>query len=773
MMPAIGALRRQLSPAATLAAGALLLAGGIALARARLPEWRLGPLPAKRALRGQLQAVAARAGLRLAGEPAPFELSERSNRRRLAREMPLTSIASRATMAIRASAEAVANQAGEIQRAQTLEVWFDAAGRPLALDWRPSGGWGALAVLRGSTAPSASHRPETFAAGLLAPGERLGPSVRLFLADIPLTAYAVSASAPPVHVTVAAVSAVVQASRNPGDLRSVVSSWPRLDIFAGSVDQGLRNGVLLAMAGTFLVLAIRRRISLANASRLAALAALALLPAALRQPSAVWAVSDALELALQSAWLAVLWAAAESLWRAADPRFDASLDLLLRSRRLTRRAGGALLVGAGLGAAAAGLALLLSALATLLPGSTAQALSVDLPVTHGANGPLATGIVLAAAIAFLTGCGRRLSRRRWVPAGVAIAAALVLPTVMLRPWPLQLGASALVAGVLVAAAELGGLTALLAAALVCRLLPAAAFAALHLAWLPGSFALAAGGVAVVLAAGIAGARRPAGGEDEPAPPPFILRIERERRLAVEMELLARMQRGLLPSRLPEVPGWEIAARSLLADRAGGDLYDFVRDRAGRLWIAAGDVAGHGFSCAIAQAMVKAALASLLEAGARAPGEILAETDRVLRTAAASRSFTTLALLRLEPATGEALFANAGHPYPLLVEPGQPAREVALPGLPLGQGPPRSYADLALALAPGATLVLCSDGLFEAVAGRAGSVPYGYERPRALLDGLASRPAAEVLEALIEDWFRHRGPGPLDDDTTLVVLRRAP
>src|SRR5207302_47878 len=104
---------------------------------------------------------------------------------------------------------------------------------------------------------------------------------------------------------------------------------------------------------------------------------------------------------------------------------------------------------------------------------------------------------------------------------------------------------------------------------------------------PGSFLLAAGGAFLLPAAGAVAMLRPRRAENEEedaAPPPaFILRLERERRLEVEMELLARMQRGLLPGRPPLVPGWEIAARSLLADRAGGDLYDFMSDRAGRLW----------------------------------------------------------------------------------------------------------------------------------------------------------------------------------------------
>ena len=130
-------------------------------------------------------------------------------------------------------------------------------------------------------------------------------------------------------------------------------------------------------------------------------------------------------------------------------------------------------------------------------------------------------------------------------------------------------------------------------------------------------------------------------------------------------------------------------------------------------------------------------------------------------------------LTLDQSARQALLANAGHPYPLLAEPGKPAREVALPGLPLGQGPPRRYTDLPLTLAPGAVLALCSDGLFEALAaGRGGGAQYGYERPRLLLEQLAEQPAAEVLDGLLEDWRRHRGRGTPDDDTTIVILRRS-
>jgi sigma-B regulation protein RsbU (phosphoserine phosphatase) len=313
------------------------------------------------------------------------------------------------------------------------------------------------------------------------------------------------------------------------------------------------------------------------------------------------------------------------------------------------------------------------------------------------------------------------------------------------------------------------LTALLTASIVARLLPLAAFAGLHLDWMPFAFATTVGLAAVIIALGLLGlTRSPAAEIQRLAPPAFVRRLEEERRLKHEMGLLARMQRGLLPRTLPRLEGWEIAAHSVLANEAGGDLYDFLRDDSGHFWLAAGDVAGHGYSCAVAQAMTKAALASLIRAD-RTPAQVLQRADAVLRAAGAARNFTSLSLLRLDPATGEALLSNAGHPPALLWTAGEVV-EIAIPSLPLGLGPPRSYEDHPLHLPPGAALVFSSDGLFEAI--DADDTPYGYERAQEVLRGAGARDAGKVLEAVLADWRRHlHGSGPLDD-TTVVVLRRS-
>lgn len=235
-----------------------------------------------------------------------------------------------------------------------------------------------------------------------------------------------------------------------------------------------------------------------------------------------------------------------------------------------------------------------------------------------------------------------------------------------------------------------------------------------------------------------------------------------------MDLLARMQLGLLPQEMPVVEGYEIAARSILATEAGGDLYDFVRDAEGRLWIAAGDVSGHGYSCAIAQAMTKAGLASLVEAE-RTPAMVLQRLDLVLRTIGSPRTFTSLVLLRLDPATGDVLVSNAGHPYPWITQSNE-VREMDLPSLPLGLGPERHYDDTPLSMRIGTTVVLFSDGLFEA--GDAQGRPYGFDRLRQLLGKIARRPATAILSAIVDDWRAHAGNEAPADDTTIVVVKRS-
>ncbi|MFL6235104.1 MAG: PP2C family protein-serine/threonine phosphatase, partial [Thermoanaerobaculia bacterium] len=705
------------------AAGLLALAAGAALALALLPEWSAGDLGSERLFVTRYRQIAARCGFQLTpGRPRAALTAGRETVRD-----PRTGGRS----SLRVEVRHTIREPGEA-RDKTLEIDFSPDGRPRSVSWEDFG-----ASIFGPQDPSLYDRLSgKLISALLVPGESL--VLRRQSQGMGFSArkdFAVTGSSPRerLHLMISPPYAI-EAERFPeepsagseGGRDKIAANLPRFLVYLA---------LFLAVVGIFLALLARGQIDLING---ASLALATLLSANLAEAfssfrPAGWFGSFMFFLPVSGLvlWIFLAWSAGESLLRSLRPDFTTSLDTL-RLGRLGPRGGRALLLGFGFGAGLAGLRLALHALAEVLPGVAPNGPSLPLPVISLAGSPLGNGISAAAVTALALALALRFLPGRWALAAASLLAGYVISPFHITPFTAQLAASIAFAAILAWVCRRHGLTALLAASVTAYLLPAALFSGLHLAWLPGSFAMASGLTAFLVLCGFVGISRSELEESGQVPTPaFMRRLTEERRIRHEVDLLARMQEGLLPKEMPRVEGYQIAARSVLASEAGGDLYDFLRDDAGGLWIAAGDVAGHGYSCAVAQAMVKAGLLSLVEAG-ETPAGVLRRLDQVLRDVSTEHSFTSLALIRLDPATGEALFANAGHPYPLVAEFGR-VSEIDLPGLPLGRGPVQPHADRSFRLPPGSALVLCSDGLFEAL-DRNGNA-YGFERAREVLKAM--------------------------------------
>ncbi|HEY2292017.1 MAG TPA: PP2C family protein-serine/threonine phosphatase [Thermoanaerobaculia bacterium] len=757
-------------PGSLLAAGAglLVFALGVALALSALPEWRTGPLPPRGFFRARFQEMARRTGFQPAGEP---EVSLASRGNRSLQEIyadqgeQASSWLARTRTGLLAEAAQTVHQPGD-PLDQTLVVGFSLDGRPFSAEWTEpdASPFGRMDVQRYEGMADLLERQ------LTAPGESLGPKRegRLLVGPQYWRTRDLAGSSPRQQVSVLLAPPLqVSASREPavaGRGYVLVNPYQILTTFFLFVP------LALAAAVVFLALLMRSRIDLVNGALLAALALVSVSPAWVRglQQPIFWLIPNLLFGAAGKAlWIFFVWSAGESLLRATDPQFTTSLDTLRRGR-LGPRGGRGLLTGFALGSGLAGARLALYALAVLLPGVSPAGPSVPLPAFRADGSPILDGLWIAAGVTLLTALAVRFLPGRWSLPAAALLGGFVLSPFRLLPFPVEWAVSALWIGALVWTCRRLGLTVLLSAAVVSFLLPAAALSGLHAGWLQGSFALTAALAAGFLVLGAVGISRPEQAESsaEP-PPPFMRRLVEERRIRHEVDLLARMQEGLLPQEMPRLEGYQIAARSVLAGEAGGDLYDFLRDDAGGLWIAAGDVAGHGYSCAVAQAMIKAGLLSLVETG-ETPSSVLRRLDQVLRGVSTDHSFTSLALIRLDPQTGDARLANAGHPYPLVMEPGRVV-EIDLPGLPLGRGPTQAYADRDFRLPRGGTLVLCSDGLFEAL-DRNGNA-YGFERAREVVRAMGHRPAVEIVDALLNDCRRHLGAEQAPDDVTVVVVKR--
>lgn len=173
-----------------------------------------------------------------------------------------------------------------------------------------------------------------------------------------------------------------------------------------------------------------------------------------------------------------------------------------------------------------------------------------------------------------------------------------------------------------------------------------------------------------------------------------------------------MQRALLSSTVPVLPGAEIAATYLVATQdtaAGGDWFDALTDPTGRLLLVVGDVVGHGVHAAAVMAQLRTAVRMQLHTGASIV-DALSAVDRFIAEIPGAKS-ATLCVARFDTATGEVEYCTAGHPPPLVVTAVGKAHYLQASGAgPLGSG--RGFGTRRATLAVGDVVMLYSDGIIE-------------------------------------------------------------
>jgi hypothetical protein len=224
-----------------------------------------------------------------------------------------------------------------------------------------------------------------------------------------------------------------------------------------------------------------------------------------------------------------------------------------------------------------------------------------------------------------------------------------------------------------------------------------------------------------------------------------------------------LQQSLLPDRLPDVPGMEVAVRyepGVAGLEVGGDWYDVVAVGPDCLFVVIGDVAGRGVNAATTMASLRYAIRAFASQGD--PPEVILEKLNAVNGVAVDGRFATVLCATVDLSTGDVTMANAGHPSPLLLDAGG-ARFLEAPvGVPIGVMPEARYESVTVPVAAGATLLAFTDGLFER---RGETVDVGMERLRvAAVGGNGSLPGLldVVVEGLTEEGRA--------DDAALLGLR---
>jgi phosphoserine phosphatase RsbU/P len=239
------------------------------------------------------------------------------------------------------------------------------------------------------------------------------------------------------------------------------------------------------------------------------------------------------------------------------------------------------------------------------------------------------------------------------------------------------------------------------------------------------------------------------------------RLEKER-MSRELAEARQIQAALSPASPPPLRGFAIDARCIPCREVGGDWYDYVLLPGDRVGVVLADISGKGMAAALLMSSTRSILRLLAEDGSP-PGEVLGRLNRVLLKDFPAARFVTMIYAVLDGAQRRVRFANAGHPYPLLVDSGGSRFLETETGCPLGiqDG---TFAEREIAMSAGNRLVLYSDGLSEAL--NTAEEEYGTAR---LVDRVASAPA--TLESLLEDVRRFTSGTPASDDLTVMMIQR--
>ncbi len=247
-------------------------------------------------------------------------------------------------------------------------------------------------------------------------------------------------------------------------------------------------------------------------------------------------------------------------------------------------------------------------------------------------------------------------------------------------------------------------------------------------------------------------------------------IEKQR-MEDDLAIAREIQKGLLPSVLPAIPGIEIAAANISSKQVGGDYYDVIPAPHGRHVIAIGDVSGKGTPASLLMANLQATIRALVPLDLPL-AELTGRVNDLMCQNTGGNKFVTFYWALLDPREGTLVSVNAGHNYPYLMRADGTMCRLERGGMILGVVPTSvPYEQEVVPLRPGDCLVLFTDGVSEAM--DPGGREYGEERLEAVLRQSIQASAAELVAAIHQDVLRHAASAQQSDDITLMVVRSLP
>ncbi len=237
----------------------------------------------------------------------------------------------------------------------------------------------------------------------------------------------------------------------------------------------------------------------------------------------------------------------------------------------------------------------------------------------------------------------------------------------------------------------------------------------------------------------------------------------------EMNIARNVQQALLPDTLPNINGYEFFASYDSAQAVGGDYYDIIATKDGRIWLAFGDVAGKGVPASLVMSRMSSVVRSVSEFVTDGTEAVARINDHMCAKAVEGR-FVTFVLIILDIQNHQMQVVNAGHMSPMIRKADGTIEEFPeeTVGVPIGVIEGFPFDSVTRSISPGETVLIYTDGVSEAMNPQ--NELYGIDKLREFVRKGPSNPALLGV-SVREDVRKFANGREQNDDITLMLFGR--
>jgi serine phosphatase RsbU (regulator of sigma subunit) len=239
----------------------------------------------------------------------------------------------------------------------------------------------------------------------------------------------------------------------------------------------------------------------------------------------------------------------------------------------------------------------------------------------------------------------------------------------------------------------------------------------------------------------------------------------------ELSEAGKVQTSFIPARVPDLPGWQIAAALEPARETSGDYYDFIDLPGDRIGVVIADVGDKGAGAALYMALSRTLMRTFALEHANTPEMLMNKLNQRIMQDTQEGIFLTLVYGILDPQTKTFTYSNAGHNPPIVINPKQddPFSFLDPTGMLVGLFKEGHWHQKVISLAEGEIIVFYTDGVTE-VENEQDDF-YGKERLLRVLTHNKDSSAQLTMEAILKDVHNFVGEKPIVDDITLIVIKK--